>query len=185
MVARVIPLGAIDGGLRDGDFGNESIAVPGYGFDVLRRMEQFPQLRNAIVQVVIFDDRVRPYRLHERIFAHELSGILHQHAKSVEEFAPQADLLVTTKQPSLIHVEEVIAKEIFGHCQIAAGVGGRSGKPQVPRMAAILPAKWGASSLITPTSDDLPVLIKIAPMSVFAYRSPQARCTANAACGER
>jgi len=34
------------------------IAVPWHGFDVLRRMEQFPKLRNAIVQIVVFDDGV-------------------------------------------------------------------------------------------------------------------------------
>ena len=110
-------------------------------------MEQFPQLRNAIVQIVIFYDRVRPYGLHERVLAHELAGILHQHAKSVEQFAPQADLLVITKQPSLIHIEEVITKEIFGHCQIAAGVGGRSGKPQVSRMARYSTSEYGCQFL--------------------------------------
>ena len=130
-----------------GYMGNESIAVPWHGFDVLNRMEQFPQLRNAIVQIVVFDDGVRPYRLHERVLAYELAGILHQHAKSVEQFAPQADFLVITKQPSLVHIEEVITKEVLGHCQTAAGVGGRTGKPQVPRMARYSTSEYGCQFL--------------------------------------
>ncbi len=60
-------------------------------------MEQFPQLRNAIVQIVVFNDGVRPYGLHECVFAYKLAGVLYQHAQSVEQFAPQTDFLVITK----------------------------------------------------------------------------------------
>ena len=67
-------------------------------------------------------------------------GILHQHAKSVEEFASQANFFVITKQPSLVHIEQVTAKEVLGHCQTAACVGGRSGKSHVPIWVSILPA---------------------------------------------
>ena len=129
--------------VRCGDLGNESIAVSWHGFDVLSRMEEFPQLRNAIVQIVVFDNGVRPYRLHERVFAHELAGILHQHAKSVEQFASEADFLVITKKPSLVHIEEINAKEIFGHCQATTRVRGHR-KAAGPHIADILPAGAGA-----------------------------------------
>jgi methanethiol S-methyltransferase len=46
-------------------------------------------------------------------------AFIHQHAKSIEQFAPQADFLVITKQPSLVHIEEVITKEVLGHRQTA------------------------------------------------------------------
>jgi hypothetical protein len=85
-----------------------------------------------LVQVVFFDDGVRPHRLHERVFSHELAGILHQDAKSVEQLAPQADFLVVTKEPSLVHIKDEVAKEVLGHNQTAAGIGGCTGKPDIP-----------------------------------------------------
>src|ERR1700751_3460529 len=104
--------------LRRGDLCHESIAVPRHSLDVLLRMKSFSQLRNTIVEIVVFDDGVWPYRVHECVFAHEFPGILDQHAESVEEFAAQADFFVIAKQPSLVHVEEVVAKEVLGHYQI-------------------------------------------------------------------
>src|SRR4030095_12523801 len=125
--------------------GNKSISVPWHGFDALR-WEPFPELRDAIVQIVVFDDGVRPYGLHEGVFAHKLAGILHQHTKSVEQLAPQADFLVVTKQPSLIHVEEVIAKEIFGHAETGAALVG-TGTRRSPTWLAILSADADASPI--------------------------------------
>src|SRR5262249_15850754 len=62
--------------LRRGNLCHESIAVPRHSLNVLLRIESFSQLGNTIVEIVVFDDGVRPYRIHERIFAHELAGIL-------------------------------------------------------------------------------------------------------------
>jgi hypothetical protein len=75
-------------------FCRESIAVAWDGLDVFLRVEQFSQLRNAVVQIVVFDNGIWPHGLHECVFADEFAGILYQNAKSVEQFAPQTNFLV-------------------------------------------------------------------------------------------
>ena len=120
------------GRFRSRHLGSESITVPWHRFDIFRRMQALSQLRNAVVQIVVFDYRVRPYGLHERVFAHQFSGIFHKNAKGVEELALQMEFAVIAKQSSLVHVEEITAKEILGHCQIATGFGGCTGQPEVP-----------------------------------------------------
>ena len=37
----------------------------------------FRSFRNVVVQIVVFDNGVRSYRLHESVFEHELAGIFH------------------------------------------------------------------------------------------------------------
>ena len=78
-----------------------------------------------VTDVSVFSSRQLTYRLHERVFAHKLSGILHQHSKSVEQPAAQADFLVITKQSSLIHIEEVIVKEVLDVCEKQKSVSSR------------------------------------------------------------
>jgi hypothetical protein len=106
--------------------------VPRDGFDILRRIEQFPKLGNAVIQIIVFDNGVRPYGFHESVFSHQFAGVLYQEAKSVEEFASQADFFVATKQPSLVHVEDVVAKEVPGHFSKDAGIGGQQGSRTSP-----------------------------------------------------
>jgi hypothetical protein len=96
-------------------------------------MEQFPQLRNAVVQIVVFDDGVRPNRLHEGVLAHEFAGILHQHTQSIEQLSAETDFVAFAEQPSLVHIEKIVAEAKFRHAQTAAGARG-IGKPQAPHM---------------------------------------------------
>src|SRR5262245_19560560 len=97
--------------------------MPWHGFDVLRRIENFPQLRNAVVQIVVFDDGVRPNRLHEGVLAHEFAGILYHHAQSIEQLSTETHFFAIAKQSSLVHIQKIVAEAIFGHAQTAASAG--------------------------------------------------------------
>src|SRR5437660_10544959 len=63
---------------------------------------------------------------------------------------PQADFLVITKEPSLVHIKDEIAKEVLRHCQTAAGFGGyrKAGRP-----TCWLFYQWNTSSPRRPTNN--------------------------------
>ena len=81
-----------------GDFGDEPVAASRQRHDEARIAggvaERTPQREDRLVEVVLFDDGLRPDRLHELFFADVLVAVLDQEHQGIEGARGELEKLV-------------------------------------------------------------------------------------------
>jgi hypothetical protein len=68
-----------------------------------------------VIEVVFFDDPVRPNGCEKLILAQEFAGILDENGQALEDFSTQADLGAIAKKPMLIDIQEKFFERIAPH----------------------------------------------------------------------
>src|SRR5262249_53540128 len=70
------------------------------------------QRRDAVVQVVLFDDGIGPDAAHQLVFRQQPAGVFDQKSQRVEHLRAQSHCLAGAQKTSLAHVEAEVAEFI-------------------------------------------------------------------------